>query len=44
MVFAFVMTLAILKLIDLLIGIRVTEEEEEKGIDITLHNETGYSF
>jgi Amt family ammonium transporter len=44
MVFAFVMTLVILKLIDLLVGLRVTEEEEERGIDITLHNETGYSF
>jgi Amt family ammonium transporter len=44
MVFAFVMTVIILKLIDLVIGLRVTEEEEEKGMDISLHNETGYTF
>jgi len=44
MVFAFVMTLVILKAIDLVIGLRVTDEEEERGIDITLHNETGYTF
>jgi Amt family ammonium transporter len=44
MVFAFVMTLIILKVIDLLIGLRVTDEEEEIGMDISLHDETGYSF
>lgn len=44
MVFAFVMTLIILKVIDLLIGLRVSDEEEERGMDLTLHDETGYSF
>jgi Amt family ammonium transporter len=44
MVFAFVMTLIILKVVDLLVGLRITAEEEERGMDITLHNETGYSF
>jgi len=44
MVFAFVMTVVILKLIDMVIGLRITEEEEIKGLDISLHNETGYSF
>jgi Amt family ammonium transporter len=44
MVFAFVMTLIILKAIDLLIGLRITEEEEVKGMDISLHNEAGYTF
>ncbi|MEE9336921.1 MAG: ammonium transporter [Methylococcaceae bacterium] len=32
----------ILKIIDLLIGLRVTEEEEVVGLDIVLHEETGY--
>lgn len=32
----------ILKLIDAVIGLRVTEEEEIQGLDITLHEETGY--
>ncbi len=44
MVFAFVMTIMILKIVDALVGLRVTEEEEEKGLDISLHNEAGYSF
>ena len=44
MVFAFVMTVILLKLIDLVVGLRITEEEEEKGMDISLHNETGYTI
>jgi len=44
MAFAFFMTLIILKVVDLIIGLRVTEEEEIRGLDISLHNETGYSF
>jgi Amt family ammonium transporter len=44
MVFAFIMTLIILKIINVLIGLRVSEEEEVKGLDISLHNEAGYSL
>jgi len=44
MVFAFCVTFIILKAVDLVIGLRVSEEEEEKGLDISLHNETGYSL
>jgi Amt family ammonium transporter len=43
-IFAFVMTSIILKVVDWIIGLRVTEEDEERGLDITQHNETGYSF
>jgi Amt family ammonium transporter len=43
-VFAFVMTSIILKVVDLVVGLRVTDEEEERGLDISQHNETGYSF
>jgi Amt family ammonium transporter len=32
----------ILKLIDSLIGLRVTSDEEVQGLDTTLHEETGY--
>jgi ammonium transporter, Amt family len=35
-----VMTFVILKLIDALIGLRVTTEEEVEGLDINLHGET----
>jgi len=31
------------KIVDLLIGLRVTEEEEREGLDITTHGETAYS-
>ena len=44
MIFAFIMTLIILKVIDMVIGLRVTEEEEIRGLDVSLHNETGYGF
>ena len=43
-IFAFVMTLIILKVVDWIVGLRVTEEDEERGLDISQHNETGYSF
>jgi len=33
---------AILKVIDMLIGLRVSEDEEVEGLDIVLHEETGY--
>jgi len=42
--FAFGMTLLILKVIDLLVGVRMPREEEVKGMDLALHSETGYSF
>jgi Amt family ammonium transporter len=42
-VFAFVMSLVLLKVVDLLVGIRVDSEEEVRGLDISLHNEKGYS-
>ncbi len=43
-VFAFVGSYIILKLVDKLWGLRITEEDELKGLDITQHNEAGYSF
>jgi Amt family ammonium transporter len=32
----------ILKLLDKWIGIRVTADEEQQGLDIVMHEETGY--
>jgi Amt family ammonium transporter len=40
--FAFVLTLIIGKLIDITIGLRVTEEEETLGLDIAQHGERAY--
>jgi Amt family ammonium transporter len=31
------------KVVDLLLGLRVTEEEEREGLDITSHGETAYN-
>jgi Amt family ammonium transporter len=41
-VFVFVVTLTILKLIDLTVGLRVDEEQEFVGIDQSQHGESGY--
>jgi len=41
-VFTAVVTYALLKIIDLVIGLRVSEEQEVEGLDIALHEERGY--
>ena len=33
-----------LRLVDLLTGVRVHEEDEMAGLDITLHGEEGYNL
>jgi len=43
-VFAFVMTLIILRIVHWIAGVRVTDEDEEKGMDISMHDEKGYSY
>jgi Amt family ammonium transporter len=42
--FSFLATLAILKLVDLLVGVRVDEEEESIGLDLSQHSESGYTL
>jgi ammonium transporter, Amt family len=42
--FAIVGTLVILKVVDLVTGVRVTEEQEIDGLDITQHGEEGYNL
>ncbi len=37
-------TLVLLKIVDLVIGLRVTREEEMEGLDITQHGEEGYDY
>ena len=41
-VFSFLATLAILKLTDVTVGLRVTEEHEEAGLDASQHGEVAY--
>ena len=43
-VLAAVGTWIILKVCDLLIGVRATEEQETQGLDISMHGEEGYNF
>jgi Amt family ammonium transporter len=43
-VLAIVGTLIILKIVDATIGLRVTEDDEVQGLDLTQHGEEGYSW
>jgi Amt family ammonium transporter len=43
-VLAIVGTLLILKAVDVTIGLRVSEDEEVQGLDLTQHGEEGYSW
>jgi ammonium transporter, Amt family len=42
LVYTVILTYLILKLVDLAIGLRVTEEEETEGLDLSQHGERGY--
>jgi ammonium transporter, Amt family len=41
---AIVGTLVILKIVDLVVGLRVSEEAEVQGLDLSQHGEEGYSW
>jgi Amt family ammonium transporter len=43
-VFSFVGSLILLKIVDLIVGVRVTEDEEVEGLDLSQHAEVGYTF
>jgi Amt family ammonium transporter len=43
-VYCAVLSWIILKLVDAVIGLRVTVDEETQGLDIVLHDETGYNL
>ncbi len=42
--YAFIVTLIIYKLVDIFVGVRVAEEEEAIGLDLTQHNERAYTM
>ncbi|ETX03479.1 MAG: hypothetical protein ETSY2_33340 [Candidatus Entotheonella gemina] len=42
-VYAGVLSWVILKILDATLGLRVSEEEEQMGLDLSQHNEAGYS-
>ena len=42
-VYSFVVTFILLKILDWTMGLRVSEEEEDSGLDLSQHNEMGYN-
>ncbi|WP_428566338.1 MAG: ammonium transporter [Solidesulfovibrio sp. DCME] len=42
--FCFVMSLILFKVVDLMVGIRVSQEDETKGLDVSQHSEVGYQL
>ena len=42
--FAIVGSLVLLKITDVLVGLRVTEDDEIQGLDLSQHGEVGYDF
>ena len=44
LVYSLVVTYIILKVLDMVMGLRVTEKEEAMGLDVTQHNERAYTI
>ncbi|MDP2942985.1 MAG: ammonium transporter [Candidatus Omnitrophota bacterium] len=42
--YSFVMTFAILKVLDAIMGVRASEQDERIGLDLTQHREAGYTI
>lgn len=42
--YSFVLTIIMLKVIDAVIGLRVTKEDEVQGLDLSQHSESGYNL
>ena len=42
LVYTFVVSFVVLKILDAVMGLRVTEDQEEEGLDLALHDERGY--
>ena len=42
--YSFIVSVVILKAIDLVVGLRVAKDDEVQGLDITQHSESGYSL
>jgi hypothetical protein len=41
-VYSFVVTMIILKALDVTMGLRVSDDDEQRGLDVTQHGERGY--
>jgi ammonium transporter, Amt family len=43
-IYSFVISLLIFKFLDIILGLRVTPEDESNGLDLSQHGEKGYTF
>jgi len=43
-VYSFIVSFVLLKIVDVVIGLRVSEDEERIGLDLTQHRESGYTI
>ena len=44
LVYTAIVSFILLKIVDVVIGLRVTDEQETEGLDIALHDERGYNL
>jgi Amt family ammonium transporter len=44
LVYSFVVSLVLAKVVDVVIGLRVSPDDEQQGLDLTQHAETAYNF
>ena len=44
LVYSFVVTLILLKVVDIIIGLRVSADDEVQGLDVTQHHESAYTI
>jgi len=42
--YSFLVTFLLLKVLDRILGLRVKEEQEQEGLDLSQHGEIGYTF
>ena len=43
-VYCGVLSFILLKIVDAIVGLRVSQDEETEGLDIALHDERGYNY
>jgi Amt family ammonium transporter len=43
LVYSFIVTWILFKIVDAVVGVRVTDKEEAMGLDVTQHNERAYT-
>ena len=44
LIYSGIVTFVILKIVDAIVGLRVSEQEEDEGLDLSLHGEEGFNL